>query len=145
MTPAETPTSSVVSFRKLWPGDVPFLFDSWLKSFRKAREVAEVPGHIYRDGQHALAARLLERCGALVAFNPRIPEQIIGWAVSERVETTFLVHYVYVKHPFRRFGIGRALLLEAGPGCSRTQHTHRTELGEHLVRRCASSFNPYAR
>jgi GNAT superfamily N-acetyltransferase len=145
---AERPASGAIAFRGLYQSDLPLIFDSWTKSYRKAPDVADVPGNVYREGQRQVAQRLLDRCGALVAYNPSLEGHVFGWAVGEAVgESGALLHYVYVKQPFRRLGIGRQLVsaLLFGGMAVHFQHSHRTQLGDVLLRPLHSVFNPFAR
>lgn len=80
-----------------------------------------------------LIDRLVEECPPLVAFFPAVPDEIAGWVCR----STSIVHYLYVKAPYRRAGIGMQLCAKA------SFHTHRTPRGEQLLREVGSQYNPF--
>jgi hypothetical protein len=72
-----------------------------------------------------------------VACLPDAPDVILGYLVREG----HIVHWAYVKKPFRRLGILRALAAGVPPDFL---YTHRTIDAEPIVRRFPqSSYDPY--
>lgn len=95
------------------PTDVPFILNSWLRHYHEHGEGARhVPNDVYfsAQGHHGLVVKLLRESTVLVACTDDDQDAILGWACLAPP----VLHYVYVKAPFRRLGIGRALL-SAGP------------------------------
>lgn len=94
--------------------DLPFIFSSWLKSFRNYSSVAGVPNTVYYDKQHKLISRLLSKPTtiAIIACDPEDAKTIYGYAVAEVDASNMVLHYFYVKHPLRGFGIAKALEAE---------------------------------
>lgn len=122
--------------------DVPFVSDTWKHSYRKGGLSPNCAGVLYWEGQHALVARLLSRSMVRVAFNPHAPGQLFGWCCFEAVDQLGVLHFVYVKAPFRGYGIARELVSAVAnlPGL---QHSHRTKDGERLCAALNSTWNPY--
>lgn len=99
-----------LSLRAFRDTDRRFIVHSWLKSFGGSRVATLVePDAYYRD-YRKLIERALSRSRVLVACQPDDDDAIIGWTVVEPRNDRMLVHYVYVKHPFRRFGVAKTLL-----------------------------------
>lgn len=88
--------------------DLNFIKNSWIKSFEKY--MRSVPRPFYFAGQNKLAIQLLGKSRCYVAANPDNLEQIFGWILFEKLAGTEVMHYIYVKHPYRRYGIGSQLL-----------------------------------
>lgn len=103
----------VVKVRPALEADAAFIFNSWLKSFRDKGLAKPVCNEVYFSEQHKLVEKLLKRCTTVIACNPTDPASIYGWACFERVEGTFVLHYAYVKQPFRGLGLAKEILAEA--------------------------------
>jgi len=89
--------------------DVPFLADSWIEHLRafsggtRKRDVRPVVvGIIQTSGIQA---------AVLVASDD--PNFILGYIIYETFEHRNVVHWVHLKHQFRRFGLGRRLIESA--------------------------------
>jgi GNAT superfamily N-acetyltransferase len=130
--------------RPLMPGDERLIFNSWLNSYREGAQGArEVTRNLYFSQHHRLIERVLHRGVVVVAADATEPANILGYAVGERVGGLAVVHYVYVKAPFRNVGIGSALLKSLCAGAEGVHHSHATRAGVQLVKRFKSVFNPY--
>lgn len=93
-----------VTLRKLRQGDTPFIFNSWLKSYRDSATVRSIPNRVYYEKQHRVIERLLESSVVYILCDGDNPDQILGYAVVDTDTTKNLVHWVYVKHKYRRKG-----------------------------------------
>lgn len=114
------------------PEDLNLIRHDWFLSYRHSTDVRP---DVYDRGQNALMERLIERCPPIVASLEAVPEEIVGWVCRDVVSP--VVHYVYVKHAFRRVGIASALIAGA------KNHTHETKAGTRPFARVGSLFNPY--
>lgn len=146
------------SIRAATPSDRPLIFATWLRAYRHGSHFPRrIPDSIFFAEHHAVAEELLERSIVRVATPVDEPEVILGWAVLETLEpeptdptSPVAVHFVYVKPPFRRAGIARALLSPTVPEVERlggrVLYTHETfplkleRLAAHVER---WAFNPY--
>lgn len=97
-----------VYIREARVDDVNFIINSWIKSFEKYMYL--VPKPMYYAGQRKLITRVMARGKCFVASNHENRDQIFGWIIYESIADTEVLHYVYVKHPYRRYGIGNQLL-----------------------------------
>lgn len=125
--------------------DLNFIYSSWLKSHRDSQFAKNVPSDLYYHYQKDLIDRILERSQVLVAVNPDLPSQIFGWSVGEQRGNIHILHYVYVKYPYRKLGIAKAL---AGPfvhanGGRPTLCTSRTWKGRQSPFEGRLIYNPY--
>lgn len=110
------------------PGDVPFLMSSWLKSYRRSPHTRKWSDFTYFARQRPLCEMLLARSQVLVARPLDWPEGIFGWIAFEKPSDGFVLHYGYVKSPYRRLGVARRLLEYAQPS-GELRYSHHTMPG----------------
>lgn len=141
-----------VVIRNVVAADLPFVFSTWLKAMRYSAPFANgVKDHPYYIGQQRLIAGVLSRADTAirVACQTADASVILGYACSEqrlaRDESLDVVHFVYVKKPFRRLGIGRMLLASSVRGESFvfTQRTNDCEEIRRAGKLDHGSYNPY--
>lgn len=120
-----------IHFRALEPSDVHFVLSSWLKSYRPSCPL--VSDEVYFREQKRLILHLLEDTSVVLACDPVDPGVIWGYLVGAAHPDGFgVVHFVYVKHALRRFGIARALLAHAGI-LAGFEASHLTETGRRIL------------
>lgn len=102
----------VAVLRPLVQADSNFLYSSWIRSFRASSVNAGLPGREYHARQKRRIGVILGRpdTAVIVACDPDDDEHIYGYVVFEMGEVTAMLHYVYVKESFRRFGLGGVLI-----------------------------------
>lgn len=133
--------------------DVPVVFDGWLKSYRSARGVSQVPSETYYYWHHRLLEGLwFDRTAAwLVACNPERPTQVFGFAVGQRADTlagdSCVLHYCYVAKNYRRFGLASRLLATLDTRADRNVlvTTHQTDASRAWFKAIdvVPLYNPY--
>ncbi len=101
--------------------DIGFVRDSWVRSGAKVMRQMLRKGlferETYLSHQRALVTSLIGRSRVIIACNPKYPEQIFGWICVGEGSVRPLLHYIYIKEPYRRsFGISAELLNAAGCG-----------------------------
>lgn len=137
--------------RRATKRDLPLITNSWLKSFRDADWVKGCPNSVYYGFQHRIIEHLIPRSVVLCAVNEDDIDQILGWCAAEVVEAgegarVLVVHYVYVKHPFRKLGIAKTLVesLIAAEHPVATMYTHKTLVCPKMrLRDRGLVYNPY--
>lgn len=67
---------------------------------------------VYRDH----IAGILERSKVTVACDPTDHNHVMGYIVHQTVDELFMLHWVYVKAPFRRLGVMKELIQSEFPG-----------------------------
>lgn len=126
--------------------DVPFIFSSWLKSYRDAPAVRGVPNSIYYAEQHRLIEKVFssKNLRVYIACDKEETTQIFGYLVAEVSESGPVLHWEYVKHSFRNFGVGKGLekhLLEVCPGP--LTYTQAGKNCERLLKGREYIYNPF--
>jgi len=136
-----------VEIRRATKRDIPFITSSWLKSFRDGYWARGIPNNIYYYNQHKILEQLLPKGIVLVACNEQDPDQILGYVCAEVVDTALVIHYMYVKHPFRKFGIATKLvmLLEQSEKPPAIMYTHKTAAAKAIIlaKELKWIYNPY--
>jgi hypothetical protein len=94
--------------------DLPFVFDSWMNSWRKCPWAGCIPNNLYFPLQRSAIEQLIGR-GATVEIACRTQDEnhILGWIcseVSKENEPKAIVHYLYIREAYLPFGIGEALV-----------------------------------
>lgn len=77
--------------------------DNWIKSYRRAAEVRNVPRDLYAHGMRARIWHLRDTGTTLIAESSGV---FLGWVVFDKDG----VHYAYVKHDYRRQGVATRLV-----------------------------------
>lgn len=97
--------------------DLDFVVATWLDSYRTAHAAGLIAMERWRDVMAVELRDVLARpdCGTWIAHAPSgSPDSdAYGWLCAETGYAAPLVHYCYVKAPYRRLGIARALLRAA--------------------------------
>ena len=130
--------------RPVTDSDIAFVFNSWLKSYRSTGTLCKkVVNTVYYENHHKILQKIMQRATCIVACDPEDPGKIYGYIVGEYISNVFVLHYVYVKHTFRKFGIGTYLLnqfkLTPGAKC----YTHQTDTAERLAGKYGMMYHPY--
>lgn len=119
--------------------DINFIFSSWLKSYRQSDATKPFSDEIYFEGQRKLITQILMHSKAIMAVSVDDPSHIYGWVCFEPHSPFPVLHYVYVKHVYRTFGVGRMLLGEML--VSPVVYSHDDSFKSRLPQ--GSYFNPY--
>lgn len=106
--------SNLWTLRAADSDDLPLIFSSWLKSYRDYSTVSGCPNGIYFGRFHGLISNILSNPATItiVACDPNDAKSIFGYVVAELGQATMTFHWVYTKHPYRNFGLARALETE---------------------------------
>lgn len=136
--PTELPE---VVLREARDSDKAFLISSWLRSFAASKLALLADSDAYFQGYRPLVEAALSRSRVLVACQKADPDAIVGWVAVEPGDVPRL-HYVYVKHPFRRFGIAKRLVAPL-LGAAVT-YTHETPVLRRLTVPKGWRYNPFA-
>lgn len=128
-------------------GDVPFIFNAWLRSFRSAPSVTTIHNHIYFAEHHKVLEKLLQSYNVIIAADKEDPKHIYGFIVAGQFQEDkdiLVVHYLYVKHTFRRLGIAKAMLKHFNiPSDNSFFYTHETPSGRIIAKKYLGIYHPY--
>lgn len=124
--------------------DIPFIFNSWLKSFRNSNFAKSITSTVYFTEHHKVIRKILETNQVIIACNEEDPGQIYGWICAGKTDGIFTLNYIYVKQPFRNFGIGKQLLnaFEHDPAFAAI-YTHQTNFGAKVAPKYNFVYHPY--
>src|SRR3972149_1030541 len=87
--------------------DLPFIISTWLKSYRQAGYgVKLIRQDVFFRHFHDLIESILNSAEIYIAAVKDSPSTIVGYLVAGEE----VLHYAYVKSPFRRMGIATELL-----------------------------------
>jgi GNAT superfamily N-acetyltransferase len=125
--------------------DRSFILASWLQNYRRESHFARrITDTVFYANHHDVADALLRRCRVTVATLKNDDAEILGYLVWEAPAEgrPHVLHWCYVKKPFRRMGVGRALVEATGApkdldGC---YITHATMLW--FAARRAEGYSP---
>ena len=127
------------------PGDVPFVMSSWLASFWDTGLARSgLSKGAFQDVHRRLVNAIVQRAPCAVASWESDPSVILGWVCFELHPN--ILHYVYVKEPFRQSGIASSLIESVFPGHLDVMVTHKTPKWELVASRFEGKrfeFNPY--
>ena len=129
-----------LNIRQPVPSDIKLVMDAWIKGFRNSPYAGCVTNDRWHETQANTIEQLLARGAKLeVLCSVAKPDQIVGFVCWESVKGGLCVHYLYIKDPFRRTGLGSALLnhVEAQHGTQegspvRRFYTHRTDASRYF-------------
>lgn len=134
----------LVKIRDAEEKDFPFIFNSWLRSYKTYQDVKSVPDEMYYKGQHKVIEDTLLVSNISIAYHVDDPDHILGYIVYEYEEpTTSIIHWVFVKKPFREHGIARKLWSHATDGTGMVIHTHNSYQSIKIKDKIKSHYNPY--
>lgn len=108
-------------------GDTNYVRSSWLRSHADSALARCLGRSAYMTGHHDVIDALLERATLRVACSVTHRATIVGWAC---VEPADVVHYVFVREEFRRYGVARRLLADVTG--ERVTYSHRTDVCKQL-------------
>ena len=130
--------------RPMIEDDLPFLFNSWLKSYRFSHFGEKITTTIYFEDHHKIIDNILKKNQVIIACNPEDPSQLYGYIVAGREDSILVLHFVYVKHTFRNMGIGKTLLDAVGHSSDTASvYTHHTRMADKLASKHNFVYHPY--
>jgi len=134
----------IIRIRPAIEEDIPFIFSTWLKSFRDSFFAQNISTTIYYAEHHKVVERLLKSCSVFVACSDKDISQLYGYICAEEIDSILVVHYVYVKHSFRWLGIGRQLLNAVHHNATNVSiYTHNTKVSRGLANKFNFVHSPY--
>lgn len=126
--------------------DLNFILDSWLRSARGVGDNAHMNNAVYYGeagyGFRDECVKKLKGGFVTVACNPSDQDQIIGWMAWG----PGVLHYIYVKQPFRQMGIATKLVTYGFPafGSSPTVTSSIGRFQREWAKKYNLVFDPYS-
>jgi GNAT superfamily N-acetyltransferase len=111
MSETTDPGQDPVKIRQVVPGDLPYIYSTWLRDLRDA-DGGPLPDDLFFQAHRSLLDRLLadENTVVLIACAADAPDEILGYVVAEPGEVLW---WVQTKKPLRGQGLAKRLLQEA--------------------------------
>ena len=130
--------------RTMVEDDLPFLFNSWLKSYRFSHFGEKITNTIYFEDHHKVIEAILYKSKVLVACSNDDSSHLYGYIVTGEEEGILVLHFIYVKHTFRNMGIGKTLLDAVGHSSDvASVYTHHTRIADKLASKYNFVYHPY--
>ena len=131
-----------IDYRAPDVSDKSFIFNSWLKSFRNSPFAKPMPNEPYYKNHKQIIEKLLKKSKVLIAANPSDPLQIFGYIVYEELGDVKILHYVYVKYSFRKFGIAKNMVNSITEDKA-FLYTHHVDLLRKIKDKYSMLYDPY--
>jgi GNAT superfamily N-acetyltransferase len=103
-----------ILYREAHDSDLSYVFDSWLKEYRVAPMCTHLDADVYFPYYRKHLRDILDRSTVTMACNMDDPDQIYGYAVHRKIGSVRVLSWIYIKGPYRRLGVGRALFDRIG-------------------------------
>lgn len=133
----------VVGFREATAADEGIVFNAWLKGHRQLGDWPKrLSSRRYFDEHKLVVAQILARATTVVACNAARPTQVLGFVCFE----DGVLHWLFVKQPYRRQGIARHLMRQGGyigPDTNPIACSHWTITAQDISRRWPLRYNPF--
>jgi GNAT superfamily N-acetyltransferase len=130
--------------RKAYESDIAFIYKSWIDSYADTWDVAKsVFGREYKEVIDCILTYPTSEIA--VACKADEPDIIFGYMIYEEQTQIgpYLVHYVYVKEAFRKFGIAKHLIQNLKMK-NDFLITHRTDLAKKILKKHPQVvYNPF--
>ncbi len=94
--------------------DMDFVFDSWMRSFRKAGVNRLIPEDYYKAWQSKRIEQVLKSGSKiLIACSADNIDSVLGWLCYTTYDGEPVVHFTYVKSKYRRSGLAKMMFNKA--------------------------------
>lgn len=142
-----------IAFRDYRAEDNACVVSSWVHSYRSSDWARLMHPSTYGRTQRVIAEALLAQVTAangparlVVACASDDPDMVYGWVCGEAQPRRTVLHYIWVKPPFRQQGIGAALVVEfmRRHGADQTAPcvvSHATDAAYRIVRSSAPTMD----
>ena len=93
-----------------------FIRSTWARAFKQSNDAGLIHTDDWAPVMHRQFDRILDRPGAraIIACDRDHPTFLYGWIAGDTTAPLKVVFFTYVKEPYRRRGLARALALELG-------------------------------
>lgn len=122
-----------IIYRAPTQGDLNFILDSWLKSYRQSDFASFVPNKLYFEYHKLIVQDILKRSQILMISDPEDSNHVYGYVVFEQFNGYNILHYLYIKYTYRNLGFAKAALQVAFPDFLQTE-IHLTHLDKSHLR-----------
>ncbi len=134
-----------IKLRGATESDMNFIYNSWLKSYKNSLIGKTMTNDVFFTNHKQVISEILNSplTSIVVAVSPEDNDQILGFACIETSPSYNVLHYVYVKFTFRKFGIASSIIDGLG-GWDRFKFvTHLPKNWKTVSRKHNVHYNPY--
>lgn len=127
------------------------ILSSWLKSYRNSAFATHIPNDVYFYMHNKIIERLLQS-GRVVIIGIKDDlgqvdyTQVLGYLIYEQRDNLFIIHFCYVKFPYRKLGLMRHAItevLKSNDNPNIIFITHLPRAYEKLKQKYPYVYNPY--
>jgi hypothetical protein len=105
-----------------------------------------MPNDFYYPEYKERLMHMLKTGDVLIICSEQDEDQIVGYRITGKILSWSILHYVYIKYPFRKMGLAKQLLADLELGSHVTICTHLPKLWAILSTKYKLAFDPkYAR
>lgn len=120
----QTEENSQWLFRSATPNDIPFIYSSWLKSYKHDSLFGKsIRSSTFFNNYKEVLDNLLSNSDILICYFPEDKNVILGYMVY----SSNILHYSFVKQAFRRYGIARSMYNHLFKDDLKIIYTHFTQ------------------
>lgn len=136
-----------IKYRSQSDNDTGFLYSTWLKSYRQMPYAQNMSNDTFFHHHKQIIKDILDKPNTIVTFivEDTDPDHIYGYSVVERLGDAAIIHYIYVKHAYRKLGLAESLLKTQIPllGSKLTFVTHESRHHKQFKDKFNIEYNPY--
>ena len=129
------------------PSDSGFLYSTWLKSYRQMPFAQNMSNDVFFHHHKQQIEKILAKPNTEVIMICEIddPNHIYGYGVIEKYGDAAIIHYVYMKHAYRKLGLVGNLLKSEIPllGQKLTFVTHESRHHKAFKQKFNLEYNLY--
>jgi len=123
--------------------DTSFIFNSWLKSYRSSNFAKDQCNSVYYDNYKNIVNAMLERSMVAIICNPEDDNHLYGYIIFEHLPaSTLLVHYIYIKHTYRKNGLAKKLIEKVRLSPTPILASHHTQVCK-TTKSISYVYDPY--
>lgn len=139
-------TIDSITTRDMQEEDINFIYSTWLKSYRQSDYCKTLSNDVFFLNHKEIISVILNNSNTKVTIicDKEDPDQIYGYIVAEIVKSQTILHFIYVKYNFRKFGIMKHYLQEFNYLNNSVNFiTHLPRHYPELKKKYGLEFNPY--
>jgi len=133
--------------RPMEPKDSSFIYSTWLKSYRQMPYAHNMSNDTFFYHHKQLIEKVLSKPNTTITMicESTDPDHLYGYSVVESYGAAHIIHYVYMKHAYRKMGLTKDLLLTQIPllGQKLTFVTHESRHHNIFKNKFNIEYNPY--
>lgn len=98
-------------FRSMTEGDKGYIFSSWISSLSDSEILKKLHPSLYRPVQKSVIQKCLEHSKVVIVSLKEDDTSIVGYLIFDGD----MLHWINIKHPYRKFGIAKYLIETYAP------------------------------